>query len=120
LCPGRTDRAEYMPHPFPVCSFLRNGVPGALQVGHWRPAARTGDKYFLEKKMEHSYGVLIVSFCFIGNSGSLAELTEKTYATFSECSLTAVLNSFGGLSITDKGIVQFKTTLPKKWKSLQL
>lgn len=34
--------------------------------------------------------------------------------------LQAVLNGFGGLDITDNGIIQLKTKLPKKWKSLTI
>lgn len=46
--------------------------------------------------------------------------TNPYFATGAGGVLQAVLNGFGGLSITDKGIVQLKTTLPEKWKSLQL
>ncbi len=34
--------------------------------------------------------------------------------------MQAMLNGFGGLQITDKGIIQLKTKLPKEWKSLTL
>jgi trehalose/maltose hydrolase-like predicted phosphorylase len=34
--------------------------------------------------------------------------------------LQAVIFGFGGLQITDQGIKQNKSGLPKKWKSLQL
>jgi trehalose/maltose hydrolase-like predicted phosphorylase len=34
--------------------------------------------------------------------------------------LQAVLNGLGGLDITDSGITQLKTKLPKKWKSLTI
>ena len=34
--------------------------------------------------------------------------------------LQAVISGMGGLKITDLGIIQEKTTLPKKWKSLQI
>ena len=34
--------------------------------------------------------------------------------------LQSVLNGFGGLEITDSGIVQQKARLPKQWKSLTI
>ncbi|WP_461090532.1 glycosyl hydrolase family 95 catalytic domain-containing protein [Spirosoma gilvum] len=42
------------------------------------------------------------------------------FATGAGGMLQAVLNGFGGLDITDAGIVQLKTKLPKKWKSLTI
>lgn len=44
--------------------------------------------------------------------------TNPYFATGAGGMLQAVLNGFGGLDITDSGIVQLKTKLPKKWKSL--
>jgi len=55
--------------------------------------------------------------------GVLAETaggTNPYFATGAGGMLQAVLNGFGGLEITDNGIVQLKTRLPKKWKSLTL
>jgi len=34
--------------------------------------------------------------------------------------LQALLSGFGGLNPTDNGIVQLKTKLPKKWKTLTI
>jgi hypothetical protein len=34
--------------------------------------------------------------------------------------LQAVIYGFGGLSITDKGLIQLKTKLPKQWKKLTI
>lgn len=42
------------------------------------------------------------------------------FATGAGGMLQVVLNGFGGLRITDKGITQVKTTLPKKWKKLTI
>lgn len=42
------------------------------------------------------------------------------FATGAGGMLQAVINGFAGLRITDQGIVQTKTTLPKNWKSLQI
>ena len=55
--------------------------------------------------------------------GVLAETATGNnpyFATGAGGMLQAMLNGFGGLEITPKGIVQLKTKLPKKWKSLQL
>lgn len=55
--------------------------------------------------------------------GVLAETaggTNPYFATGSGGMLQAVLNGFGGLDITDNGVVQLKSRLPKKWKSLTL
>ncbi|MCY7359667.1 MAG: glycoside hydrolase family 65 protein [Rudanella sp.] len=55
--------------------------------------------------------------------GVLAETaggTNPYFATGAGGMLQAVLNGFGGLDLTDKGIVQLKTKLPKKWKSLTI
>ena len=46
--------------------------------------------------------------------------TNPYFATGAGGMLQAVLNGFGGLDITDAGIVQLKTKLPKKWKSLTI
>jgi trehalose/maltose hydrolase-like predicted phosphorylase len=46
--------------------------------------------------------------------------TNPYFATGAGGMLQILLNGFGGLDITDEGIVQLKTTLPKKWKSLTL
>ena len=55
--------------------------------------------------------------------GVLAETaggTNPYFATGAGGMLQAVLNGFGGIDITDNGIVQLKTKLPKKWKSLTI
>ncbi len=55
--------------------------------------------------------------------GVLAETANGTnpyFATGAGGMLQAVLNGFGGLDITDAGLVQLKTTLPKHWKSLTI
>ncbi len=46
--------------------------------------------------------------------------TNPYFATGAGGMLQAVLNGFGGLDITDDGIIQLKTKLPKKWKSLTI
>ncbi len=55
--------------------------------------------------------------------GVLAETATGNnpyFATGAGGMLQAMLNGFGGLQITDKGIVQLKTKLPANWKSLKL
>lgn len=46
--------------------------------------------------------------------------TNPYFATGAGGMLQAVVFGFGGLQITDQGIIQNKTTLPKKWKSLKI
>lgn len=55
--------------------------------------------------------------------GVLAETaggTNPYFATGAGGMLQAVLNGFGGVDITDNGITQLKTKLPKKWKTLTI
>ncbi|WP_019989681.1 glycosyl hydrolase family 95 catalytic domain-containing protein [Rudanella lutea] len=55
--------------------------------------------------------------------GVLAETaggTNPYFATGAGGMLQAVLSGFGGLDLTDNGIVQLKTKLPKAWKSLTI
>lgn len=55
--------------------------------------------------------------------GVLAETaggTNPYFATGAGGMLQAVLNGLGGLDITDAGIIQLKTKLPKAWKSLTI
>jgi protein-glucosylgalactosylhydroxylysine glucosidase len=55
--------------------------------------------------------------------GVLAETaggTNPYFATGAGGMLQAVISGFGGLKITDQGIIQEKTGLPAKWKSLQI
>lgn len=46
--------------------------------------------------------------------------TNPYFATGAGGMLQTVLFGFGGLQISDAGVTQVKTTLPKKWKSLQI
>ncbi len=46
--------------------------------------------------------------------------TNPYFATGAGGFLQTLLNGFGGLDITDAGIVQLKTKLPSKWKSLTI
>jgi protein-glucosylgalactosylhydroxylysine glucosidase len=55
--------------------------------------------------------------------GVLAETaggTNPYFATGAGGMLQAVMNGFAGLDLTDRGIIQLKTKLPKKWKSLTI
>jgi trehalose/maltose hydrolase-like predicted phosphorylase len=55
--------------------------------------------------------------------GVLAETaggTNPYFATGAGGFLQAVINGFGGLTISDAGITQVKTKLPKTWKSLEV
>ena len=44
--------------------------------------------------------------------------TNPYFATGAGGMLQAVMSGFGGLDITDAGINQLKSKLPKKWKSI--
>ncbi len=46
--------------------------------------------------------------------------TNPYFATGAGGFLQAVMNGFGGLTISDAGITQIKTKLPKTWKSLEI
>jgi trehalose/maltose hydrolase-like predicted phosphorylase len=55
--------------------------------------------------------------------GVLAETATSNnpyFATGAGGMLQAVLFGFGGLNISDKGVSQLKTTLPKEWKKLTI
>ncbi len=46
--------------------------------------------------------------------------TNPYFATGAGGVVQSLLMGFGGLEITDKGIIQIKSTLPKQWKSLTI
>jgi len=46
--------------------------------------------------------------------------TNPYFATGAGGFLQTLLNGFGGLDITDQGIIQLKTKLPKQWRSLTI
>jgi len=46
--------------------------------------------------------------------------TNPYFATAAGGFLQAVMNGFGGLTISDAGITQIKTRIPKTWKSLTI
>lgn len=80
--------------------------------------ARLGDA-------ESAYGLFIKSYKpnEVPPFGVLAETaggTNPYFATGAGGMLQAVLSGFGRLDITDKGIVQLKSILPSKWKSLTI
>jgi len=55
--------------------------------------------------------------------GVLAETaggTNPYFATGAGGMLQSLIFGFGGLTITDTGITQLKTGLPKNWKSLEI
>lgn len=86
--------------------------------------------------------VLSILYCRLGNREKAYELFQKSYlpnkrppfgvlsespysdnpyfATGAGGMLQAVINGFGGLDITDKGIIQRKGMLPPSWKSLTI
>lgn len=46
--------------------------------------------------------------------------TNPYFATGAGGTLQAIINGLAGLDITDEGVVQLKTKLPKKWRSLTI
>ena len=55
--------------------------------------------------------------------GVLAETaggTNPYFATGAGGYLQTLINGWGGLDVTDEGIIQLKTKLPKQWKSITL
>jgi len=80
--------------------------------------ARIGDKEKSTKLFDKSYKPNKVP-----PFGVLAETaggTNPYFATGAGSMLQTVLGGFGGLEITDEGIVQKYGQLPKKWKSLKI
>lgn len=72
---------------------------------------------------EKAYALFVKSYRQneVAPFGVLAETaggTNPYFATGAGGMLQAVLSGFGGLKITDQGIVQLKTTLPGQWKTL--
>lgn len=87
-------------------------------------------------------GILAVLYQRLGESAKAAEIFASSYkpnevppfgvlsetaggtnpyfATGAGAMLQAVLSGFGGLNITDQGIGQLKSVLPKGWKSLKI
>lgn len=80
--------------------------------------ARLGDAAKAEEMFRRSYRPnLRAPF------GTLAETASSQnpyFATAAGGLLQAVINGFGGLEITDKGIVQRKTVLPPSWRKLTI
>jgi protein-glucosylgalactosylhydroxylysine glucosidase len=73
---------------------------------------------------EKSYSLFIKSYKAneVPPFGVLAETSggnNPYFATGAGGMLQALISGFGGLKITDQGIIQNKTTLPKNWKSLK-
>ncbi|WP_255478236.1 hypothetical protein [Rhizosphaericola mali] len=80
--------------------------------------ARMGDsEKALDRFFEGYRGNLLPPF------GVIAETkggTNPYFATGAGGMLQAVINGLGGLDISENGIIQLKTYLPKKWKSLKI
>ena len=88
------------------------------------------------------YAILSILYNRLGKTKEAAEIFSKSYkpnevppfgvisetaggtnpyfATGAGGMLQAVIAGFGGLSITDNGVVQLKSTLPKGWKKLRI
>lgn len=79
------------------------------RLGEADKAYRLFEKGFVPN-MKSPFGVLAES----------AGGTNPYFATGAGGMLQAVLAGFGGLNITDQGIVQEKSILPKEWKSLTI
>ncbi|HEX5168867.1 MAG TPA: glycoside hydrolase family 65 protein, partial [Cyclobacteriaceae bacterium] len=105
------DLAYYEPRMSPEGPAMGNSVLSTLY-------ARMG-------KEEKAYRLFVKSYKpnEVPPFGVLAETANGTnpyFATGAGGMLQAVIFGFGGLQITDKGIVQKKVQLPKNWKSLMI
>ncbi|MFZ6013399.1 MAG: glycoside hydrolase family 65 protein [Bacteroidota bacterium] len=105
------DLRYYEPRMSPSGPAMGNSVLATLY-------ARLGDP-------EKAYELFVKSYKSneVPPFGVLAETaggTNPYFATGAGGMLQAVIFGFGGLQITDKGISQNKTLLPKNWKSMQL
>lgn len=113
-----------------------------------KPEEIEADLEFYLKKLDKvngpamSYGIFSVAYSRIGNVAKAEEMFRNSYrpnmrvpfGVFAETSvsqnpyfatgagsmLQAVINGFGGLELTDNGIVQLKSKLPASWKKLIL
>ncbi|HEY0653466.1 MAG TPA: glycoside hydrolase family 65 protein [Chryseosolibacter sp.] len=113
-----TDRAQverdlkyYEPRMSPNGPAMGNSVLATLY-------AKLGDP-------DKAYGWFVKSYKpnEVKPFGVIAETaggTNPYFATGAGGMLQAVLSGFGGLQITDQGIVQQKQILPKQWKSLKI
>lgn len=105
----RKDLAYYEPRMAPDGPAMGHSVLAALY-------ARLGDA-------EKAYELFVRSYKpnEVPPFGVLAETaggTNPYFATGAGGALQAVLSGIGGLDITDQGIIQLKTKLPAKWRSL--
>jgi len=80
--------------------------------------ARLGDQKKAFELFEHAY--LPNKRPPFGALSESATSNNPYFATGAGGMLQAVLFGFGGLQITDNGIIQGKTCLPKQWKSLTI
>lgn len=76
-------------------------------------------------KPEKAYEIFVRSYKLneVPPFGVLSETaggTNPYFATGAGGMLQSVIFGFGGLTITDMGITQLKTSLPKNWKSLEI
>jgi trehalose/maltose hydrolase-like predicted phosphorylase len=107
----RKDLEYYEPRMSPQGPAMGFSVLSALH-------ARLGDEEKAFELFEQSYQPNEVP-----PFGVLAETaggTNPYFATGAGGMLQAVLSGFGGLEITNDGVVQKKTLLPKHWKSLTI
>ncbi|MEM0992121.1 MAG: glycoside hydrolase family 65 protein, partial [Bacteroidota bacterium] len=105
------DLAYYEPRMAPDGPAMGNSVLSTLY-------ARSGDANKAHELFVKSYQPNEVP-----PFGVLAETaggTNPYFATGAGGMLQAVLAGFGGLEITDEGIIQLQTKLPSAWKSLKL
>lgn len=106
------------------------------------------DLEYYDAKIDHkngpamTYGIFCVQYARLGDARKAEETFRRCYrpnmrppfgvfaetpsshnpyfATGAGALLQAVINGFGGLDITDKGIVQCKSVLPASWESLTI
>lgn len=97
----RVGEGPAMTHAIFSILYSRLGMPGK---------AYTSFKEGYSPNMRPPFGVI----------AETAGGNNPYFATGAGGMIQAMLNGFGGLEITPSGIIQVKTQLPAKWKSLTL
>lgn len=107
----KRDLSYYEPKIFEDGPAMGNAVLSILY-------SRLGDKEKAYRLFKSSYTAnKRLPFGVLSES---AYSNNPYFATGAGGLLQAVVNGFGGLEITDKGVVQRKTSLPLEWKSLTI
>ena len=77
-------------------------------------------KHFFSKWITIPVFIIFLTLFLFGALSETATANHSYFATGAGGMLQVVLFGFGGLRITDEGIVQENPLLPKQWKSLTI